>query len=591
MSGHEAEVVPERELVELFRARRPDADAFRREVDRRIREKEADAPRTDGDPSRDTNSFRAEFVRRAAALFAFDPTGTSAGLGGSLKFVAAVFALPFAMLVASVGAFVAGLRSVGRSAARASEPHAGAQASKPAGMRYAVGSGLAQWMQSAGMVVVLCAVYVCAEWAMDLLALLLLLSTSALVLVVRGLSEWGQLTQRKVERFATMILGGVMFGVFLWAALLDIPDGTSSAGFGWAAGIIAIGLLIFPLVSGRKLGALDAWRSLAFVVLVLVLNPTGVTKSSSGSVRRQLESVRLDAADLANWRDAGGAYAALESAHAALPDMSRVERELDRALEQGLDAHPGMWTSAERMGAVRDDQWERLASRNLQAQHLDQLTAQRGPLQLQGYYSYLVPMWLATRSPTAEQRKELAERIEASWPAADRHDPLDQVVMIVGMLDELGLRERADALRPAVHELLRSSWINESADLYANLGGFTPDAKKFRMSFVPATANAVSLMDRFGAPDGIDLRRVRGNLRSESRAFPLVFELFPRVKLEARAALLRLEEGIGVPPRSWFEALLGERMTIAAILTVLLCVFAIRTAPPDGMMPVRGAMP
>lgn len=591
MSRHEADLVLDRELVELFRARRPDAEAFRREVERRIGEKAAEAPRTDEDPKPETNSFRTEFVRRAAALFAFDPTSASAGVGGSLKLFASVFALPFAVLVASVGAFVAGLRSVGRSAARASEPHAGARASKRPGMRHAIGFGLAQWMQSAGMLIVLFAVYVSAEWAMDLFALLLLISTCALVLVVRGLSETAQLTQRKVERFATMILSAVLFGVFLWTSQSNIPEGTSSSGFGWSASVVVLGLLSFPFVSGRKLEWSDAWKSVAFVGVVILFNPIGVTKSSSGSVRQQLESVRLDATDLANWRDAAEAYAALESAQVALPDMSRVQRELDRALEQGIDAHPAVWTSAERMGAVRVDQWERLATRKLEAYRLDQLTELRGPLLMQDYHAYVVPMWIATRGPTAEQRAALADRIEATWPAADRHDPLEQVVMVVALLDELGLRERADVLRPAVHDLLRDLWIDEDAELFANLGGFTADPKKFRMSFVSATANAVSLMDRFGAPDGIDLRRVRGNLRRESRAFPIVFEFAPRLKLEARAALLRLEKGIGVPQRSWFEVVLGERMTIAALLTVLVCMFAIRRALPEGTESVRGAMP
>src|SRR5690606_6689947 len=76
MSAPEGELVPEAELVELFRRRRPDPAAFRARIAQRIAEKERD-PEADGPDRR--SILRAEFVRRAAAFLPLDPaSGSSA---------------------------------------------------------------------------------------------------------------------------------------------------------------------------------------------------------------------------------------------------------------------------------------------------------------------------------------------------------------------------------------------------------------------------------------------------------------------------------------------------------------------------------
>jgi hypothetical protein len=87
-------------------------------------------------------------------------------------------------------------------------------------------------------------------------------------------------------------------------------------------------------------------------------------------------------------------------------------------------------------------------------------------------------------------------------------------------------------------------------------------------------------MARLGVPEGIDLRLLRGYLRRESLARPVFFEPSSHRSALSRASLLRLEEEIGLPDRSWVEALLAERLLIATSLIVALCLVAIRLAPP-----------
>ena len=58
----------------------------------------------------------------------------------------------------------------------------------------------------------------------------------------------------------------------------------------------------------------------------------------------------------------------------------------------------------------------------------------------------------------------------------------------------------------------------------------------------------------------------------------------------AEATLLLLDDGIGLPARTWLAILLGERMMIAALLLVVLGLRAIRLAHVNERNLV-GAMP
>jgi len=190
------------------------------------------------------------------------------------------------------------------------------------------------------------------------------------------------------------------------------------------------------------------------------------------------------------------------------------------------------------------------------------------------------------------QRAHLAARIDATWPAVDEYHALDRALLCVRLFDHIALPARADARRADVHAILEREWIDASrVRSHGEVGGFSPDFGRFQTSMDGPTYSAVALMARFGVPDGIDVRAVRAYLRSESRAFPIVFESMPYLRATERAALLRLEREVGIPPRTWLETIVGERTLIASLLIVILCVIAIRMAPPVEKRVTRVTLP
>ena len=97
-------------------------------------------------------------------------------------------------------------------------------------------------------------------------------------------------------------------------------------------------------------------------------------------------------------------------------------------------------------------------------------------------------------------------------------------------------------------------------------------------------------MARFGVPEGVDLRWLQDYLRRQARAFPLYPELTPDLNLKARAGLLQLREGIGLPERGILRAIVGERFTVSVVLAILLAALAIGLAPREASA-VQGCQP
>lgn len=308
----------------------------------------------------------------------------------------------------------------------------------------------------------------------------------------------------------------------------------------------------------------------------------------------------LDPYDLDGWEAFGLTAEALVAVGEPVPPLPTIEHDLDSALAvenddpahiwaAGVDVHPRVWTGASQAGLMTPARWRALQERATEKRKLEQLLSLSFPLPMSEHQEYEIAMLVATREMTREQREALAARIEVTWPATGTHDPLTSALLIVRVLDHLGLPERVTARRGEVHALLREHWFPErTTNRYGSVGGFTPNPERFATSSQRSTHAAVVLMARFGAPDAIDLRLVRDYLRAESAELLFVRPSAHRID---RAALLRLERQIGVPSRPWLERLLDERMFIACALLVILCLYAIRSAPSVDTVARRGALP
>ena len=223
MSPHETtELVPERELYELFERRRPQRDTFRAGIEERIAaRREADA--SDGED--EDGPVLSSFWRRAAAFLPIDPigggvAGSAAGkvLGG--KLLPAALALPAMVLASVFGGFLAGKRSLRRSTADAApfDPTARRRAMKLGSPEYrALGPSrmLVSLIQFATILAFLVAWLFGGALALDVLTLVLVFSMAALVVMVRSLAalyveETGSTGSKMVAARVLTSLGGHM---------------------------------------------------------------------------------------------------------------------------------------------------------------------------------------------------------------------------------------------------------------------------------------------------------------------------------------------------------------------------------------------
>ena len=575
------ELVPEEELYELFERRRPDPDAFRVGVEQRLEEqRRADEAR--GEDGED-NTLRAAFLKRAASFVPIDPlAGTLAGsaLGKAVgtKLLPTVLALPALVIAATVGSFVAGARSLSRSIAGALP----AEKSIPRSIKKDKiwGQRLLGVVFAGGLIAMLLAPLTGGQLAVDVLALMLLLSMASLVVMVRGFARAGVLSRPQVAGLGVGLLVAVFCGCFLWFSAMPVADDRSTLGVGWCAGVVLFGMVACWFAARRPLlGSLELGLGLACLVW---LNPVGVTRTSPDSIRSQLVGLQPRTNDLRRWSELAALYEALRATGEEVPDLSSLADEVARAIESNAEVHPVVWTAAARMGLIDDEHWRLLASRQREAHALDRMLAGRGGINRTHYHEYEVPMLLAAREPSSEELDRLVAQVEAIWPETGDQRALGSADMCLRLLELLGRPDLVEARREAVHALLRDHWISDRGGaLFTNVGGFTPNAAQFNTSFDDATLHGIELMARLGVPEDIDLWLLRGHLRWEARAGTLLFaEWHPFLKSLERAALLRLEREIGMPKRTWLEHLLAERLLIASLLIVLLCLVAIRLAPP-----------
>ncbi len=566
-----------RELDELFRPRRPDASAFRDGVRRRIAEKLRARERED------VASDAAP--RRAAGSLPLDPFAlgavATAGAKGAMK-VAGTVALPIALLAASVASFVFGLRSIARSLR-------GERSGPPAPVR-SKGSWLhrepgptATYMVAYALPIVGAMVPGLANRTGDLVLAVTLLAMAATIVGVRELARSGVWSRADMARLGASTLWAIYGGSYLLVPSMAPADLVSELGIGWCGTVVASGIvgcsMAAAALNGRVLSGIAQTAGIA--ALVFALTPPG-WRVTGDELRRDVERFDAYPGALAHWEAVAARVDALRAAGEELPALERLERRIAEAIESESDAHPVVWKSAARMGRIDGERWKRFAARRLERHALEQLVSRDGPIAALAMNEHVIPMFLAASDPTSDEIDHVARRVLASWPEPGSVGSLATATSCVRALDLLGRSAEADALRERAHRLLSAGWVSgERPRFGAQIGGFT-SVEEIRSSMPDATWHAIELVSRFGAPDGIDLRAVRGHLR-RLRGNRL-FSWLDREDQSAaydEASLFRLEREIGLPERSGWRALLAERLLVASILLVLLCWSGVALARPD----------
>jgi hypothetical protein len=379
----------------------------------------------------------------------------------------------------------------------------------------------------------------------------------------------------------------------VWATQFHLPDASSTLGVGWSFSVLLVGVcLCLRLTSKapkpRKFR--ETWLGFALLLpILLVTNPLCWTRSSPAALRDQLASMQLNPGELGDWSEAAALHHTLQSLGAPLPDLSELKTKLESAIDSGVDCHPEVWSSALQMDLIDAAHRARLAQHPYEQTKLSDLRTRSGALRYIRFEAYLVGLLREELDGDPALRRHIADRIEASWPEPDAYGPLEDALLCVRALDAIGATTRADALREPTQALLVSHWVSSGAWFFSKAGGFTSDPVKFRTSFDDQTWFAVQLMERFGVPPEIDLRLLRGHLRTESRV--MFFDTAFSLNAMSRASLRVLEDKIGMPPRSPLQRVLDERLLIASLLLVGLCLLAIRLAPSFEPDTSRGAQP
>ncbi|RKZ06838.1 hypothetical protein DRQ32_10695, partial [bacterium] len=524
-------------------------------------------------------------------------TGGKAG-SATIKWLYAALALPALVLASTVGGFVASVRSVKQQTRDAVPATAGPvhwswrKRKIPALNDDLRRGGILMAIVNAGVLITLVLSFLAGgRVAIDVLTLVLLLAMGAVVLVVRGLASEGLLSRTETARFATSLLLTVFSGCFLWmSTILAVLDGHAVLGVGAASAVVLAGIVACVTVGwNARRGAAAIFVAL---LLVFVMNPLAITKSSPSALSTQLASMELDPGSLANWESADAIFTALHDVGAATPDLTVQRERLARTIDRGAIVHPVVWTAAAHMGWIDDAQWARIAEGSYGASQMERLLAEGRPMLASDYDEYVVPMLLATHDLSSVERERVAANVLAEWPTTGEHGALTDAAMRVRALEWLGRDDLVQAQRTAIRELLVSHWVAPgTTGIFGSAGGFTSNPEEFRTSFADDTWAAIELMSRVGVPAEIDRFWLRGHLRKDARAWPLFFEIFPELNALPRAGLLRLERELGMPERSWLEALLAERLLIATLLLVSLCLLAIRLSPKSPEQAGEGAQP
>lgn len=584
MSTHDPiDLVSDDELVELFRPRRPDPERFRAGVEARIREREARGERDIDGEERPSPS--RSFLRRVASLTPIDLVGPATGASK----LSTALAIPVLAIGASVGAFVTSVGSISRLRTRAAMPAQSVRARK---LDSFVSGALVTAVHFGALAVMFAPALLGGHHVIDVIVGVLLVSMAALTVNLRRLSRLGALDLHQASSLCAMVLAFVFLSCFAWGRTAALSDGESEIGIGWSALVVLLGF-VHCMWTARRTGPPERrFASTTMLVVVtglFVLTPP-LDLSSDAALARRLASFEADTTELTGWRESADTFEALRGAGAPAPDLEHVRRNVAAAIAQGEPRHPWVWTAAARMGLVSRESWEVLAERKLEAHVLDRLVDGEGRTWMPAYHEYVLPMLLATRTLTDEQRGRLAARIEASWPVAGGNTlELDEAAFCIRAFDLLGRADLVDAYRDRARAILVRHWIDDSSGAFTQVGGFSSNPERFPTSLADATATAVELMSRVGAPPEIDLRRVRGYLRAEG-SFSLVELPYPTLHARTRAALARVEREIGLPERTWLEALLAERLLSSSILLVVLCFVALKSAAPSRDV-VLGAQP
>lgn len=255
------------------------------------------------------------------------------------------------------------------------------------------------------------------------------------------------------------------------------------------------------------------------------------------------------------------------------PDLSRARKVLDNEIVHDKSQLNFTLGSAFRVGLVRPDQIKTLPDLEQKQRSLLPETSSRKPQQITSLDQYAWVFYALAESDqlTPEDRDFLEQRLLVTLenPVVKTSDMLETALLVTQLLEVIDRPIDRDRYRKQVHEWLRE-FHSKQTHSFQIAGGF--ERHRGVSASMLATSDAVELMQIYGVPEDLDLNWVRSYLR------PLYFRPTSD-KWIAAVTLDRLNNLPGVTQPTLFEWLYYERSLVAAMLLVVLCLYATLSSP------------
>ena len=274
-------------------------------------------------------------------------------------------------------------------------------------------------------------------------------------------------------------------------------------------------------------------------------------------------------ADAAKWlNDTSGGY-----------DAREVKKRFQQVVERNPQLRPWMSMSAVRSGlteesAIRSDaDQEQLQSQRMQ--FVDLPYRDLPILDIKGAYAFIASM--ASRNDLSpSERAVLAHRLMVNWRQMDSpdmdYDRLKQALLLTELLNRLDPSIEMKRRTEDVHRWLNQHQVTKPLP-FRDGGGFyltqqAPDSDR------RATLAAITLMETYGVPSGLDLLQLRAYLRPN-----FVYDFTPYVYVPKKIAREKLQHLPDAPPMTAMDYLQSDLPLWLAVMLVLLMVYATVCSP------------
>ncbi len=577
--------VSDEELHQLFAPRRVDDGSFGAGVAARIRALE-EAP---SELHAESTGLR-DRLGRAAAVAAMDPGvlatgGATAAKAAGAKWLPGVLAFPALLLGSFVGAFALSSHAL-KGAFDEVPMDETDQERRERKRQLREANKRVRFILSVMTTPAMFLMVSHPALGSDLFIGYMALTMVSLVYLTRQLAARRSVLRQDVRATVEAAFGTTFF-VLLGGAfnLGSVPSSDIGFGPSMAAMLIGLGIVSWRTVSHRR-------KLFYLVVAVGVVNVLGFTFASGESLRRQVDRMEVEATEPEEWLRAAAVARALDAVGEARPAASALRGSFQAMLADPGSIPTATWASAADLGLLTDADWSLAAG--WKSDSLSSTGIAGAIDDPEG--AFAVRAAWRSRSLDGSVLERLIEARERCWPAVGDPGGLVKAVRVMHTFDRLGQSDFVDAQSERVHELLLRHFVTPARASFpvGSSGGFTSAPGRTRSCTAVDTFAAVELMHRFGVPEGIDIRRVQAYLRREARNSFLFFEPYASRPMEARAGLLVLREGIGIPRRTLVAAVLGERFFFATLMLVLLGLLAVHWAPhwaPHSRLVHRGAQP